>query len=485
MHNSSLQLASGSTGLSTINFEPCSIRGNYIDGVFTEFHFFLSLVHLFFFIHFFLIQELQLPIAFRSGKIHKLQIHVPWTKLGSEPVEITINTIECVVQLRDPGYTSDDEASSFSESSTKNEPSANVPEEIVETKGEAPPAGYVQNLLNRVINNVSICVNNVILKYLEDDIVLSLNVKSAQLFSVNGKWEKSFVDVSAPDFVLRKLCNISDLTICLDKRNSNGKIEMYQDPLLYKCALSCRLHIKNDNLLRPIETKLNMYCECLDISLSDQQLPMFVRLIQLCLCLYYGSLDLPGCNYKQHPAADLLEESHSTTKQSLSLGISPAEGTEKVNNLSGNVGNADEDWMGWMWSLVLTEEEAELAAHNPPPTNLVMFGLYVSQVTVAIKLTGKVSEESFFGAQRFEFKPMMSFELSGLTVEVVMRGEEFFDVQAGVTSIMGWNVGECVCLNQDGSLTKVSQETENTEDKASNILFIFQYLVCYCIYLLI
>lgn len=36
-----------------------------------------------------------------SGHIHELRIHVPWTKLGSEPVVITINTMECILKLRD------------------------------------------------------------------------------------------------------------------------------------------------------------------------------------------------------------------------------------------------------------------------------------------------------------------------------------------------------------------------------------------------
>ena len=42
---------------------------------------------------------LNLPITFVSGHIHELRLHVPWTKLGSEPVVITFNTIECVVKV--------------------------------------------------------------------------------------------------------------------------------------------------------------------------------------------------------------------------------------------------------------------------------------------------------------------------------------------------------------------------------------------------
>ena len=37
-----------------------------------------------------------------------------------------------------------------------------------------------------------------------------------------------------PELVLRRVINFHDLTMCLDKRNASGKIEHYQDPLLYR-----------------------------------------------------------------------------------------------------------------------------------------------------------------------------------------------------------------------------------------------------------
>uniref|UniRef100_A0A182T1G0 Chorein_N domain-containing protein n=2 Tax=Cellia TaxID=44534 RepID=A0A182T1G0_9DIPT len=46
-------------------------------------------------------EELQLPFNFLSGHIHELGIRVPWTKIASEPIIITINTIEFVLKLRD------------------------------------------------------------------------------------------------------------------------------------------------------------------------------------------------------------------------------------------------------------------------------------------------------------------------------------------------------------------------------------------------
>jgi len=44
----------------------------------------------------------------------------------------------------------------------------------------------------------------------------------------------------------------------------------------------------------PFITKLNVLCEKLDMSLTDTQLPMFCRLLELCIALYYGTLELPA-----------------------------------------------------------------------------------------------------------------------------------------------------------------------------------------------
>ena len=70
--------------------------------------------------------------------------------------------------------------------------------------------------------------NNLILKYVEDDLVLSINVRRASLVSVDGKWQPAFTELAAPDLTLRKLLSINDLTVCLDRRGPLGKIQVYE-----------------------------------------------------------------------------------------------------------------------------------------------------------------------------------------------------------------------------------------------------------------
>jgi len=217
---------------------------------------------------------LALPITFKSGHINELRIHVPWTKLGSEPVRITINTIECILKLRDSAPDDADSASTKSNSSSKPGSQAAKPKpKKQQQEAEDLPPGYLQSLVNRITNNVNIVINNLILKFAEDDIVLSLNVKSAEVFSANENWIRSFIELSVPELVLRRVINFHDLTVCLDRRNASGKIEMYQDPLLYRSSLTCRVHTAYDglNAKYPAITKFNVMCEKLDVSLTDTQ----------------------------------------------------------------------------------------------------------------------------------------------------------------------------------------------------------------------
>jgi len=56
----------------------------------------------------------------------------------------------------------------------------------------APP-GYVQSLVNKIVSNITIICSNLILKYVEEDIVLSVNVKTVTLQSANESWQPAFI----------------------------------------------------------------------------------------------------------------------------------------------------------------------------------------------------------------------------------------------------------------------------------------------------
>ena len=338
----------------------------------------------------------------------------------------------------------------------------------LQKESEQLPPGYVQGLLNKVINNVCICVNNLILKYTEDDIVFSLNIKSVEIFSSDKDWARAFVDLVLPDLCLRKVCNITGLTICLDRRNADGKIEMYQDPFLYKCNLSCRMLSKFESTssTSPYEIKFNVYCESLDVSLTDEQLPMCIRLLKLVIGLYYGTLDLPGCEHNTHPAKEILEERHMRKSLKYGSGSSKVDGTDE-----------DTSWTSWAWSMVpaLTDTSAEELKAKKEPT-LFIVGIFVTQTSLTLKATDHTGETNVLGAQRFEFAPIMSIELSGCALEIMSRGEDYFDCQLGVSNIVGYCIGDCLCCRDKGNPmddadTSITEQEEEEEDIVADEVF--------------
>ncbi|QQP35289.1 Uncharacterized protein FKW44_023462, partial [Caligus rogercresseyi] len=357
-------------------------------------------------------RELNIPFTFVSGHIHELHIHVPWTRLHADPIVITINTIECVLRL--PG----DEDSSESPSAKRP-----APKRIQEDRN--PPPGYVQSLINKIISNVSIVCNNLILKYVEEDIVLSLNTRSVKLSSCDESWNPAFIELSLPHLLLRKILDVYDLTICLDKRNASGKIECYMEPLLYRCSLKVHVAWIYDSLnaKSPRVSRFEMLCPKLEFSVTEIQLPMLLRLFHLGLALYFGKI-----NEGSSATVAAREEDHP-------LNEGQFEGEEGAS------------WSGWAWDVGTTvgsallpiywddEDEDSLEERRMSSRDRVLhLGLYVDTASVDLKLMQISREKRFFGSasRKQSFAPYIRFGLHGIFGEVFVKGMNAVNLRSGV-----------------------------------------------------
>lgn len=300
----------------------------------------------------------NIPITFKSGVIHELRIHIPWTRITSEPVVVTINTLEFVAKLKDgnnmPSKTDGTQSTPHSPNTsfttaenTENQSQLNSAQQ---QQQQNPPTGYMQSIIAKILANVCVIINNVIVKFVEDDIVLSINMKSAECFSVNNLWEKAFVEVNASNIDLRKVLQLNDVTICLDRlekdTKSSGekaraqKINFYQDPLVYRCSIQSRLDLKYS--IQPLKSpsdvsiesnrlkliKLDFYCSKFNMSITDQQLPMLMRLIELSQAIMNGTLKL-------RPNPDKEEEDLNDTNSDVTVpkSVLMPEQTEIKNTL--------------------------------------------------------------------------------------------------------------------------------------------------------
>ncbi|XP_075245102.1 intermembrane lipid transfer protein VPS13B-like isoform X2 [Convolutriloba macropyga] len=395
-------------------------------------------------------QELKMPFKLLSGHINQLDLRIPWMTLGSEPVVVNISTIELVFTLKPAPM---QENAPNSEQITIPQPSSDSrppePKNYPVTADQSLSASYTQSFITKIVNNVSVNINNLILKYIEDDIVFSLNLTSLQLFTADANWEKAFVDAGqSPNFAVRKVCNISDLTMCLDKRNNNGIIEAYQDPILYRCSFCIRTHITFDSAAcsRMKTIKVHVFFDTFDLSLSDVQLPMFLRLISLIVEIYYGTLELP--NRSVYIESDLSPTDREALNQSSAVTISSESDIEHNQEALVFDENAEqqEGWISWAWNrmpAVWSDPEAAVSNANTP--RLLSIGIFANRCSMSFRPCYSTA------SRKLPVEPALKIEAFGCGIDVQMYGLLFFSCDAAATQITSSVLGFCPCGARDCS----------------------------------
>ena len=389
---------------------------------------------------------LRLPFNIRSGRIQELRIHVPWTKLGSEPIKLTINTIEFVLSL--PG----DDDKSYSGAQTDSALSTDFEKnaEIVETQSNASTqqqsrnASVFQAMVFKILNNIEIVVNNLIVKYIEGDMIVSVNVKSAETWSADENWNKAFVDVLPPKYALRKVANLHDATICLDRCRTDGKVESYNEPFMYRCSLQCKMMFEYPNPFArvPSATKLALFFGEPEFSLADTQLPLLLKVVRTCLTVIYGNG--AGEHESRIPSTSTI-----------------------VANTENMIGDQGPGWGNWAMSylpgvvswttgiqapIVLPPSEKqdgdETHQSNAPTSSFTFAGIYCKRVIFSLKLSKK-HVDPLGTSSRIQFHPCFTVVATDVRTELVWRGETFFSCTAVLNSLVGRTAGFCTCHVRD------------------------------------
>ncbi|OQV25257.1 Vacuolar protein sorting-associated protein 13B [Hypsibius exemplaris] len=390
--------------------------------------------------------DLGLPFTFVSGNIQELRIKVPWTRLTTEPVVISVNTMECVVQLTSP--TRPDTPLDWEHfGSTKPKATSGAPT-------VAPPPGYMESLSTRVLNNVRIQFTNLILRYVEEDFILTVLVKNADYFTVNDRWEKSFVEVSQPDFCLRRVLTFHDLHISLAGKNTvDTKLSF---PLVERTFVTCRFLTKFDgsDCRGILATVINILCDELHISVTDYQLPMVRRLIDMVIAFQAGvfnsrikgaldNADLSGGGGDGHEF-DIFTEQPDSEKPVAPL---PAPSSS---------------WTSWALSLIPAipaDSDGDAGAENledlkktqPALPRASSFAAYVRKGTV----TFAMNETLNIGrGGRSSRRPILRLEVEDGFLTTKAREAKFFSFRAAVGMCQLVAVNECPCGENTSSNTE-------------------------------
>ncbi|CAK9101913.1 Vacuolar protein sorting-associated protein 13B (Cohen syndrome protein 1 homolog), partial [Durusdinium trenchii] len=217
-------------------------------------------------------RSLKIPLTFEfaRGFIKELKIQIPWTKLLSQPVHISVSTIEIILTARselqfrrlqnryrrrstsslgehsvDAGVqrkVDGDDGGDRYRDQDRDAEHAQGPEQGSETEQQQ---SWLQDAIRRIVANATIQVSNLVLKYEHANVVLSASFRSMQLFSANPNdgWRQQFQEPQGPNRQIFKALEMKDLTVNLDSASRSDRSEL---PLISRASASLRALVSVD-----------------------------------------------------------------------------------------------------------------------------------------------------------------------------------------------------------------------------------------------
>lgn len=283
------------------------------------------------------------------------------------------------------------------------------------------PPGYMATLINKIANNISIKLNNIIFKYIEDDIVLSMNIQMLSIDSADENWNPAFIDINPVKVVLKKVININDLTICLDKRNAQGKIDVCQEPILYRCSLQARMIRKYNLTTAHLDsiTRIDIFTENIDFKISVQQFPMLIRMYLL---------------------VQMLREFHTNLHGGRRVGQDiAAGGGQAVDSLDGS-------YTTWIWNMLpeifpasIEEERLDTQGH------IIHNGFYAKNINITLKSQEIVSNSIIQTNTVYKYHPILKITLAGVSFDTISIGKKWTNLKGGISYIGVFPQGNCTC----------------------------------------
>lgn len=269
-------------------------------------------------------RELNIPVEFKSGCMRELILHLPWNAIGSSPVQVTIKDLEFVVKLksirvsssstRDSGTNVPDEGG-FS-------PSGPPPSDAANAGDKKPAPGYLQGYLNRIVNNVCIQVQNMVVKVIEEesDLMLTLNIGFVEFNTTNEKWEKEFVytDYFQDEYILHKVIEVKDLTVNLHPIEMREKAQggFLHEPFISRCEFACRMKFEYRG--KALERRVfEIVMGTVEVAVDEKQFCLSLHIADWLLGMYYSTKRLKGRDKNPY-----LEPESKNDKLSLQSGSS-------------------------------------------------------------------------------------------------------------------------------------------------------------------
>ncbi|VDM23871.1 unnamed protein product [Hydatigera taeniaeformis] len=267
---------------------------------------------------------MPLPVGFKSGHIHELRIQVPWTRLGSSSIVITLNTVECVLVFKRPG---------------EQRQRRRLEADTLPLSDSPQPPSYLLSYLTRIWSNIEVVVKNLIIKFVEDDAVISVNIRSLDCFPTLSNWQRGVESQCSGNFCLHRLLRLTDMTLCIDQSDAKGHISTYQDPVIYRSSFDIRLQTvftQNNKGLASICVANLFHSQSVEVNLNQVQVPLITRIFEILVALSNATIKW-----------EVLSDGTSVEKQQ-----NDGQHKDAVVGINEEDLARNQSWSQWAWSFV-------------------------------------------------------------------------------------------------------------------------------------
>jgi len=331
---------------------------------------------------------------------------------------------------------------------------------VLGSSDQAP--GYLSGLLNRILSNIVYHIKDVVVRLIDDDVVLSITADSVESFSTNEFWNRMFIytDSLQGSYSLHSECIWSDVVLCLDQLGASGHIEQFQEPFVSKFCFTMRTE-KGYKGGHQISNTVNFLSNTMDFSLTETQYCLFMRILDRIFALYYSTKKLKGReveNISPTLSSSSQEEKFFDVAEGFEDAVSTTEEfKEDINSTMG--------WGSWMWSFVGTVEDADNQANMAaqPSESSFELSILVNRITVDFKHTCKKSQGVFFAAPKISAQSVVLFHISGCFFKLLIEPTtQLYGMYTGFMGVWAELTGDCCCAGEgnktEGPSTEKSQK---------------------------
>ncbi|KAG8570401.1 hypothetical protein GDO81_011258 [Engystomops pustulosus] len=287
--------------------------------------------------------------------------------------------------------------------------------------------------------------------------------------------DRAFMDNPVGAVIPMKLSIFRTASFCLDREMPVVKsiLSGSSSVQVFLSGPACTLPY-DSRLQNAAFIKIHTMVDSLKLSLTDQQLPMFIRILQLGIALYYGEIGTSKEESEDPPGHTKDTIVHIPGSEEELAGMQYP--TQEMYPMQDD---DQQGWVSWAWSFVpaivsysndMEGEDGYTASEDGNVTQsyqsqqskdpIISIGFYCTKATVTFKLTEMQAESSYYSPQKVKSREVIRWEQEGTTIEVLMKGEPFFDCQVGFVG------SQAVCLKGIMGIKDFEENSNRTDSEA-------------------